>query len=125
MEYTSVIYKLPLHYVFLMHFKLRCCKICVKLILSEFKKLTVKKCTVLEWQGMDVKGPAFRVSPAISSSGALSLEDGGKPRRAEQGGDAARGDAGRQLAKLIRDHSLPARGQCVWAASKRSHFGRM
>lgn len=38
-------YKLPLHYFFLMHFKLRCCKIRVKLILSEFKKLTVKKCT--------------------------------------------------------------------------------
>ena len=36
---------------------------------------------------MDVKGPACRVSPAISSSGALSLEDGGKPRRAGQGGD--------------------------------------
>ena len=27
-----------------------------------------------------MKGPAFRVSPAVSSSGALSLEDGGKLR---------------------------------------------
>lgn len=49
---------------------------------------------------MDVKGPAFRVSPAISSSGALSLEDGGKPRRAGQGGDAARGDAGMQPGEM-------------------------
>ena len=100
----------------------------------------------MEWRGLDVKGPAFRVSPAVSSSGALSLEDGGK-LRAERGwdtawgdmgrqpgrrGDVARGDLGRQSAmratrgsKLVRDHLLLAQGQCIWAASKCSHFGRM
>lgn len=58
-----------------------------------------------------MKGPAFRVSPAVSSSSALSLEDGGKPR-AEQGRDTARGHMGRQPGET-RGRGLGRPGEAV------------